>query len=157
MGRFDNCVNILETAIRSQNTCLSEIHSFDEKLALFSLYRTFIETLLNSDTYKETHRIQILNIMKQIVPGDSENQLMIVEQYLENCVKTLLEENCIENEEDTYFLPNLKCDTIVCYVYFLYIRGSDINRIMSIYKNCINHFKEYHYIQVLHFIFSFSW
>ncbi|XP_029034111.1 nuclear exosome regulator NRDE2 [Osmia bicornis bicornis] len=149
MGRFDNCVNILETAIRSQNTCLSEIHNFDEKLALFSLYRTFIETLLNSDTYKETHRIQILNIMKQIVPGDSENQLLIVEQYLENCVKTLLEENSIENEEDTYFLPNLKCDTIVCYVYFLYIRDSDINRIMSIYKNCINYYKEYHYIQEL--------
>lgn len=147
IGRFDNCVNILETAIQSQNICLSAIHNIDEKLALFSLYRTYIEVLLNSETYKESHKMQILNIMKQMVPGENRDQLLTVEQYLEHCVTSLLEENVSENEEDTYFLPNIKCDTIVCYIYFLYIQGSDISKIMNIYKNSIKHYKENYYIQ----------
>lgn len=149
MGRFDNCVNILETAIQSQSACPSAISNFDERAALFSLYRTFIETLLNSDTYTEMHRERILNVMKQIVPGVGENQLQSVTEYLENCVKSFLQEVPAEDEKDTFFLPSLKCDTIVCYAYLLYIRDSDIGRVMNIFTDCINHYKVSHYTQVL--------
>lgn len=151
MGKFDNCVNILEMAIKSQDTCPSLICIPEEKSALLSLYRTFIETLLNLETYKETHKILILNLMKQIIPETNENQLLQVEKYLENCVRTFLQEDFFENEENTYFLPNYKCDTIVCYAYLLYIRDHDINNITNIFKNCINHYKNQHYIQVLNF------
>lgn len=153
MGKFDNCVNILEMAIKSQDTCPSLICIPEEKSALLSLYRTFIETLLNLETYKKTHKILILNFMKQIIPETNENQLLQVEKYLENCIRTFLQEDSFENEENTYFLPNYKCDTIVCYAYLLYIQDHDINDIINIFKNCINHYKNQHYIQVLNFIF----
>lgn len=147
MGKFDNCVNILEMAIKSQDTCPSLICIPEEKSALLSLYRTFIETLLSLETYKETHKILILNLMKQIIPETNENQLLQVEKYLENCIQTFLQEDSFENEENTYFLPNYKCDTIVCYAYLLYIQDHDINNITNIFKNCINHYKNQHYIQ----------
>ncbi|XP_076620504.1 nuclear exosome regulator NRDE2 [Colletes latitarsis] len=151
MGRFDNCVNILETAIQSQGACPSAILNFDERAALFSLYRTFIETLLNSDTYKETHEERILNTIKQMIPETGENQLQLVSEYLENCIKSFLQEVSMEDEKDTYFLPNLKCDTIVCYTYLLYIQHFDIGKIMSIFTDAINHYKGCRYIQEILF------
>ncbi|XP_068970972.1 nuclear exosome regulator NRDE2 [Bombus flavifrons] len=147
IGKFDNCVNVLQTAIQSQSACPSEIHNPEEKSALLSLYRTFIETLLNSETYKETHKTQILNIMRQIIPETNGNQLLQVEQYLENCIQNFLQEVPSENEENIYFLPNIKCDTIVCYAYLLYVRDSDINRITSMFRSCINHYKDSHSLQ----------
>ncbi|XP_053972963.1 nuclear exosome regulator NRDE2 [Hylaeus volcanicus] len=147
MGRFDNCVNILETAIQSQGSCPAAIHDLDERAALLSLYRTFIETLLNSDTYKETHKERLLNVIKQMIPGVGENQLQVVTEYLENCVKGFLQEVPTEDEKDTYFLPDLKCDTIVCYAYLLYIKDCDIERVISIFTDSINHYKDSHYIQ----------
>ncbi|OAD57651.1 hypothetical protein WN48_01626 [Eufriesea mexicana] len=147
MGKFDNCINILETAIQSQSACPSTIQNLEEKSALLSLYRTFIETLLDSETYKETHKARIFNVMKQIVPKTNANQLLQVEKYLENCIQNFLQEVPSEDEENTYFLPNVKCDTIVCYVYLLYLKDADITRTTSIFKSCINHYKNNHYIQ----------
>lgn len=155
IGKFDNCVNVLQTAIQSQSACPSEIHNPEEKSALLSLYRTFIETLLNSETYKETHKTQILNTMRQIIPITNGNQLLQVEQYLENCIQNFLQEVPSENEENIYFLPNIKCDTIVCYAYLLYVRDSDINRITSMFRSCINHYKDSHSLQVLNLISLF--
>lgn len=149
MGKFDNCINILETAIQSQSACPSIIQNLEEKSALLSLYRTFIETLLDSETYKDAHKAHIFNVMKQIVPKTNADQLLQVEKYLENCIQNFLQEVPSENEENTYFLPNVKCDTIVCYVYLLYIKDSDVTRTTSIFKSCINHYKDSHYIQVL--------
>ncbi|XP_017796520.1 PREDICTED: LOW QUALITY PROTEIN: protein NRDE2 homolog [Habropoda laboriosa] len=146
MGKFDNCVNILETAIQSQGACPEAIHNFNERSALLSLYRTYIEILLNSESYKEMHKTQILNVIAQIVP-EGKNQLLQVEKYLESCVQNFLQEGALETEEDTHFLPNLTCDTIVCYAYLLYVRDSDVNKIISIFKNCLNHYKGCHYIQ----------
>ncbi|KOX69727.1 hypothetical protein WN51_05011 [Melipona quadrifasciata] len=112
IGKFDNCVNILQTAIQSQSARPSEIQNPEEKSALLSLYRTFIETLLDLETYKETHKTQILDVMRQIIPETNGNQLLQVEEYLENCIRNFLQEAPLENEEYMYFLPNVKCDTI---------------------------------------------
>lgn len=152
MGKFDNCVNILETAIQSQGACPSVIANLEERAALLGLYRTFIETLLNSDTYQETNKLRILNVFEQMVPMVDENQLLLVEEYLENCVKGFLQEVAVEDDKDTYLLPNLKCDTITCYAYLLYVRDSDIYKVMNMFVNCLNHYKECHHIQVLHSI-----
>ncbi|XP_076235834.1 nuclear exosome regulator NRDE2-like isoform X2 [Calliopsis andreniformis] len=141
MGRFDNCVNILETAIQSQGAYPSAVSNSEEKAALLSLYRTFIETLLNSDTYKDTNKLRLMNVIKRMVPGENENQLLLVEKYLENCVKSFLQEAPCEDETDTYFLPNLKCDTIACYAYLLYIRNSSTDVIVGMFTSCINHYK----------------
>ncbi|CAD1469461.1 unnamed protein product, partial [Heterotrigona itama] len=149
VGKFDNCVNILQTAIQSQNARPSEIHNPEEKTALLSLYRTFVETLLDLKTYKETHKTQILDVMKQIIPETNGNQLPQVEEYLENCIRNFLQEAPLENEENTYFLPNVKCDTIVCYAYLLYVQNSDINRVTGLFRICINHYKDNHYMQEL--------
>ncbi|CAL7937139.1 unnamed protein product [Xylocopa violacea] len=147
MGKFENCINILQTAIQSQGACPSAIPNSDEKSALLSVYRACIETLLNFDTYKETHKAQILNIMGQMIPESDGNNLSQVEKYLENCVQNFLQEIPSENEEETYFLPNLKCDTIVCYTYLLYVQDFDINKLMTVFKGCINHYKDCHYMQ----------
>ncbi|CAK9825779.1 Nuclear exosome regulator NRDE2 [Anthophora retusa] len=146
MGKFDNCVNILETAIQSQGAYPAAILNFDERSALLSLYRTYIEILLSSETSKNMHKTQILNVIAQMVPKD-EDQLLQVEKYLESSVQSFLQETAVETEEDTYFLPSLKCDTIVCYVYLLYVRDSDVNRIIGIFKDCLNHYKGCRYIQ----------
>ncbi|KAF3419965.1 hypothetical protein E2986_02922 [Frieseomelitta varia] len=149
VGKFDNCVNILQTAIQSQSARPSEIHNPEEKSALLSLYRTFIETLLDLETYKEIHKTQILDVMRQIIPETNGNQLLQVEEYLENCIQNFLQEAPLENEEYMYFLPNVKCDTIVCYAYLLFVQNSDINRVTSLFKICINHYKDNHYMQEL--------
>ncbi|KAK1117880.1 hypothetical protein K0M31_015550 [Melipona bicolor] len=149
IGKFDNCVNILQTAIQSQSARPSEIQNPEEKSALLSLYRTFIETLLDLETYKETHKTQILDVMRQIIPETNGNQLLQVEEYLENCIRNFLQEAPLENEEYMYFLPNVKCDTIVCYAYLLFVQNSDINRITSLFKICTNHYKDNHYMQEL--------
>ncbi|XP_076276586.1 nuclear exosome regulator NRDE2 isoform X2 [Lasioglossum baleicum] len=133
MGRFDNCVNILETAIKSQSSCpLLAISDLDERTALFSLYRTFIEILLDTDTYKETHRIRILNVIKQMVvetSGDNQQQqFQHAKTDLENYVKSFMQGIPADDETDTYFLPNLKCDAIVCYAYLLYTEDFDITK-----------------------------
>lgn len=153
MGKFDNCVNILETAIQSQNACPSVMHNSDDRSALLSLYRTVIETLLDTETYKEAHKTQILNIIGEMVPKVVENKLLQVEAYFENCVQTFLQEPSSENEEDTFFLPNFVCDTVACYAYLIYVRDSDINRAISLFKNCINHYKDRRYIKVLYLLF----
>ena len=147
MGKFDNCVNILETAIQSHGACPSVIANLEERAALLSLYRTFIETLLNSDTYQETNKLRILNVLEQMVPMVDENQLLFVEEYLENCVNSFLQEVAVEDDKDTYLLPNFKCDTIACYAYLLYIRDSDIYKVTNMFVNCLNHYKECHHIQ----------
>ncbi|XP_076760470.1 nuclear exosome regulator NRDE2 [Xylocopa sonorina] len=147
MGKFENCINILQTAIQSQGACPSAVNNSDEKSALLSVYRACIETLLNTDTYKETHKEQVLNIMGQMIPKADGNSLLEVEKYLESCVQNFLQEIPSENEEETYFLPNLKCDTIACYTYLLYVRDSDINKVMTVFKSCINHYKDCHYMQ----------
>ncbi|XP_026667820.1 protein NRDE2 homolog [Ceratina calcarata] len=147
MGKFDNCVNILQTAIQSQGACPSAIHNPDERSALVSLYRTLAETLLNVETYEETNKTKILDVMKQMVPEAEADPLSQVEKYLEKCVQSFLEVACPENEEDAYFLPNLHCDTIVCYAYLLYVRDSDFDRAISIFKNCVDHYKDCQYIQ----------
>jgi len=54
MGKFNNCINILETAIQSQEACPSAVTNIYEKAALFALYRTVIETLLDIKMYNET-------------------------------------------------------------------------------------------------------
>ncbi|XP_076642185.1 nuclear exosome regulator NRDE2 [Halictus rubicundus] len=141
MGRFDNCVNILETAIKSQSSCPLAIPDLDERTALFSLYRTFIEILLDTDTYKETHRIRVLNVIKQMVIETGDNQFQHAKIDLENYVKNFMQGIPADDETDTYFLPNLKCDAIVCYAYLLYIEDSDITKVADMFTDFINHFK----------------
>nr|XP_033323573.1 nuclear exosome regulator NRDE2 isoform X1 [Megalopta genalis] len=141
MGRFDNCVNILETAIKSQYSCPSAISDSDEKTALFSLYRTFIEILLDTNTYKDTHKIRILNVVKQMVIEADGNQLQRAKIYLEKYVKSFLQEIPADDETDTYFLPNLKSDAIVCYAYLLYTEDFDISKVTNLFADFINHFK----------------
>ncbi|KAG7198202.1 hypothetical protein KM043_005611 [Ampulex compressa] len=147
MGRYDSCVNILETAIQSQGTCPSLISNLEEKAALVSLYRTIIETLLDSEMYKEDHKQRILNVIEQIASGSELEQLLPVEEYLQNCVKSYLQEVPSEEEMDLFFLPNLKCDTIICYAYFIYTRDSNICKANQVLMQCIDHYKECPYIQ----------
>lgn len=155
MGRFDNSVSILETAIQSQNACPSTVSNSEEGAALFSLYRTFIETLLNFDTYNDTNKVRIMKVIGRMIPGADENQLLLVEKYLENCVKNFLQQVPAEDEKDTYFLPNLKCDTIACYAYLLYIQGSNFDIITNMFTACINHYKGCRHTQVSFLCFSF--
>ncbi|XP_011862923.1 PREDICTED: protein NRDE2 homolog [Vollenhovia emeryi] len=147
MGRFGNCMNILETAIQSQGTCPSAITDTCERAALFNVYRTFIETLLDIRTYSESHRQWILKVFGQMVPGGNENQESPIEAYLHSCVQDFLQVPPNVKEKDTFFLSNLECDAIVCYVYFLYIKDGDIQTVVDTLRNCIDHSKDYPYLQ----------
>jgi len=149
MGRFSNCMNILETAIQSQGTCPSAIINMCERAALFNVYRTFIETLLDIRTYNESHRSWILQVFSQMIPNKNENQESLIEAYLHSCVQNFLQVPFNEQEKDTLFLSNLECDAIVCYAYFLYIKDGDIQTVINTLRNCIDHSKDYPYLQVL--------
>lgn len=149
MGRFNNCINILETAIQSQ-ACLSIITNVCEKAELFSVYRTFIETLLDvRETYDESHRQWILKIFGQMISSKDTNQDSLVEAYLCKQVQDFLQATPNENERDILFLSNLECDTIVCYAYFLYARDGDIRTAVETFKTCIDHCTGHPYLQVL--------
>lgn len=148
MRRFSNCMNILETAIQSQETCPSAIADICERAALFNVYRTFIETLLDIRTYNESHKQWILRVFGQMVLGKNENQKSLIEEYLHSCVQDFLEVPANEKEKDTFFLSNLECDAIVCYAYFLYITDGDIQTVINVLRNCINHSKDCPYLQV---------
>ncbi|XP_029177339.1 protein NRDE2 homolog [Nylanderia fulva] len=147
MGRFSNCMNILETAIQSQGTCPSAITNKFERAALFNVYRTFIETLLDIRTYNESHKQWIIKVFGQMVSNINENQDSSIETYLHSCVQDFLRVAPDENEKDTFFLSNLQCDAIVCYTYFLYIKNDDIQSVIKILENCIDHSKDYPYLQ----------
>ncbi|XP_018351980.1 PREDICTED: protein NRDE2 homolog isoform X1 [Trachymyrmex septentrionalis] len=147
MGRFSNCMNILETAIQSQGTCPSAITNMCERAALFNVYRTFIETLLDIRTYDESHRSWILKVFGQMIPNKNENQESLIEAYLHSCVQNFLQVPVNEQEKDTLFLSNLECDAIVCYAYFLYIKDGDIQTVINTLRNCIDHSKDYPYLQ----------
>ncbi|XP_032673473.1 nuclear exosome regulator NRDE2 [Odontomachus brunneus] len=147
MGRFSNCVNILETAIQSQGACPSAITNENERAALFSVYRTFIETLLDARTYDESHRQWILKVFSQMIPGESADQNSLVEAYLHGQVRDFLQTAPSENGKDTFFLSDLECDVIVCYAYFLYVKNDDIQTVIEILRNCIDHSKDCPYLQ----------
>ncbi|KAL0100675.1 hypothetical protein PUN28_019222 [Cardiocondyla obscurior] len=148
MGRFSNCMNILETAIQSQGTCPSAIIDVYERAALFNVYRTFIETLLDIRTYNESHRKWILKVFSQMVSTKTdENQESLIETYLHSSVQDFLQVPLDEKEKDIFFLSNLECDAIVCYAYFLYIKDNDIQPVVNILKDCIDHSKNYPYLQ----------
>lgn len=148
MGRFSNCMNILETAIQSQGTCPSLITDMCEKAALFNVYRTFIEILLDIRTYNESHRQWVLKVFSQMVPNKNENQESLIEAYLHSCVQDFLQVPPNETEKDIFFLSNLECDAIVCCAYFLYIKNGDIETVINILKSCIDHSKDCPYLQV---------
>ncbi|XP_035720459.1 nuclear exosome regulator NRDE2-like [Vespa mandarinia] len=150
MGRFESCINILETAIQSNCTCPSMISDHEEKAALFNLYRTLFETLLNTETYKEAHKEKILNVIKHMVPGSTDTQLLLVEKYLRDCVNNFLKTEPMNKDIDTFFLPNLDCDVIVCYTLFLYVKNNNIEEIINIYKCCIEHCKESHLQEMIY-------
>ncbi|XP_018052187.1 PREDICTED: protein NRDE2 homolog [Atta colombica] len=147
MGRFSNCMNILETAIQSQGTCPSAIINMCERAALFNVYRTFIEILLDIRTYNESHRSWILQVFSQMIPNKNENQESLIEAYLHSCVQNFLQVPFNEQEKDTLFLSNLECDAIVCYAYFLYIKDGNIQTVINTLRNCIDHSKNYPYLQ----------
>jgi len=149
MGRFSNCMNILETAIKSQGTCPSLITNMYERAALFNVYRTFIETLLDIRTYNESHRSWILKVFGQMIPSKNKNQESLIEAYLHSCVQDFLKVSSDEKEKDILFLSNLECDAIICYTYFLYIRDDDIQTVINILRSCIDRSKDYPYLQVL--------
>lgn len=153
MGRFSTCMNILETAIQSQGTCPSTITDLNTRAALFSVYRTFIECLLDIRTYNESHRQWALTVFGQMISGKSENPNSLVEIYLRSCVKGFLQTPSDENKKNIFFLSNLECDAIVCYAYYLYIRDDDIQPVIKILQNCADHFKHYSYSQVLSYYF----
>lgn len=148
MGRFESCINILETAIQSNCTCPSMISDHEEKAALFNLYRTLFETLLNTETYKEAHKEKILNVIKHMVPESTDTQLLLVEKYLRDSVNNFLKTEPMSKDTDTFFLPNLDCDVIVCYTLFLYVKNNNIEEVIDIYKCCIEHCKELPHLQV---------
>ncbi|KAI4488376.1 hypothetical protein M0804_005224 [Polistes exclamans] len=146
MGKFESCINILETAIQSNRT-LSIISDPEEKAALFNLYRTLFETLLNTETYKEAHKEKILNVIKHMIPESTDNQLLLVEKYLKDSVNDFLKIEHKSENKDTFFLSNICCDVIVCYTLFLYVKDSNINEIINIYKCCIENCKELSHLQ----------
>lgn len=148
MGRFSNCVNILETAIQSQGACPSAIGSACERAPLFGVYRTFIETLLDARTYDESHRQWILKVFGQMIPGESANQDSLVEAYLHGHVRDFLETTPDDYGKDMFFLSNLECDVIVCYAYFLYVKNNDVQTAIEILRSCIDHSKNCPYLQV---------
>lgn len=148
MGRFSNCANILETAIQSQGACPSAITNVSERAALFSVYRTFIETLLDARTYDESHKQWILKVFGQMISGEDPDQDSLVETYLHGLVRDFLQTAPDENGKDTFFLSNLECDAIVCYAYFLYIKNDNIQTAVEILRSCIDHSKDCPYLQV---------
>ncbi|XP_066603817.1 nuclear exosome regulator NRDE2 [Prorops nasuta] len=149
LGRHENCVNILKTAIQLQNSSPASVTDFDDRAALFSLYRTFFETLLDTDVYKEIDKPLIMSVFRQMIAGEAENQLELVEKYLYNCLITFLREIETEEANDVIFLSNIKSDMIACYIYFLYIKGYDLTNLTNIYDDCIYHSTENRRLQEL--------
>ncbi|XP_012286452.1 protein NRDE2 homolog [Orussus abietinus] len=147
MGRFDQCINILKTAIQLQNDNPGSVSNYEERAALFSIYRTLIETLLNTETYQESHKDRALEIFCQMIPQPNKSSLAEVEEYLFDNVQQFLQTPIPQFIEETYFLPNLECDLIMCYIYFLYVNQRNIYDILTIFKNCLEHSNECLHLQ----------
>ena len=145
MGRFESCVNILQTAIES-----ATISSEEDRSSLLSLNRTLLETLLDVRTYDESKKHRVLRAFSRLLPGNTDkNELGTVEDYLREFLENFLAESPPVDDDwiDTYFLPNSICDNIACYVYLLYEAKRDISEILSATDACLKHTREVKHLQ----------
>ncbi|XP_046490838.1 nuclear exosome regulator NRDE2 [Neodiprion pinetum] len=147
IGRFDSCVNILETTIGMQTNFLANLSTRQEKTVLCSVFRALFETLLDPKTYQENHRGRILTAVARMVSGPDENRLEQAEEFLETSVDEFLRQPVSDLIEKTYFLPNFECDLITCYAYFLYVKNSTISEPIGVLEKCLKHSKENKYLQ----------
>ena len=147
-GRLDSSINILETALHSVNSCPATISSIDEKTAVMSIYRSLFEILLNVKTYRESNKNRLLKVAESFVPHSAEDRLIAVENYLQDSIQQYLCNNVLEESEDAFFFPNLVCDTITCYAYLLFAQNRQIIEISNMFRNYLEHCKEYPRLQV---------
>ncbi|XP_034937162.1 nuclear exosome regulator NRDE2 [Chelonus insularis] len=169
MKNFDNCVNILETAIKTKGNIVKNVVDKMEQVALLSLYRTLLEVLLDTQFWTELNRTRILEIFSQMSDGKDQNECIInTEKYLSKFYKELLESpdlSLLEESLETLFFPNFYCDIVVCYVYFIFINSQDLEKIFEIYDKSLTKLSNYPHVQeqvyenqiaFLHFIYEKS-
>lgn len=141
-GHFESSVTILETALDSNNLCPATITDVNEKTTVMSVYRTLFEILLNTKTYCKTNRDHLKKIAIKLVPETKGNRLLSAYKFLHDSVENFLSHEIIEESDDAFFLPNLICDTIMCYAYLSLIVERSIIEIMNTIRRCIDHCKE---------------
>jgi hypothetical protein len=142
LGSFDSCVQMLKKIIQSQDTKFLDV---EEKAALFSLYRTIFEILLDLNTYKNSN----LEIFEELVKTLKNyvsvcfkyNQNMSVEEMLYEEIFKFLTNSVTDESEDTFMLPNIYCDLLICHAYILYSKNNenDSNNILDIFNRCLIH------------------
>ncbi|XP_011500893.1 PREDICTED: protein NRDE2 homolog [Ceratosolen solmsi marchali] len=141
LGSFDNCIYMLRKIIQSQDI---KFLDNEEKAALLSLYRTSFEILLDLSTYKNSN-LEIFNEMTESLKNFicvcfNYNQNMTVEEILYEEIIKFLTNSVADESEDTFLLPNLHCDLLICYSYILYSKNRiDTNSIFELFNRCLTH------------------
>ncbi|XP_011302659.1 protein NRDE2 homolog [Fopius arisanus] len=139
MGKWENCLSILETAVESKGNLILGIKNVEEQRSILSLYRTLLETLLDTRTWDVNNKIRMMKIFAQMSPGSSQaEQIIATEQYLKDfCEEFFNDPDVFDEGLDKYFQPNFYCDAVMCYVYFMYITGKDLEGIHTLFERCI--------------------
>ncbi|XP_014217013.1 protein NRDE2 homolog [Copidosoma floridanum] len=146
LGARDTALRILRTAISSQTQSAGSHLSLDEKSALFSLYRTIFEILLGSKS-EESADVEVFqevaeNIAKLIAHNANYAHDMPLEEMLYNEVLQFLTSPAQDEADDAFLLPNINCDTLVCYTYYLLLNNDqtvDASDILDLFDRCLGH------------------
>ncbi|KAF7993786.1 hypothetical protein HCN44_010393 [Aphidius gifuensis] len=139
MGKFDNCLSILETAIKIKDNILNNLTIFDDKIAVLNLYRSLVETLLDARHWNDDTTSKILQVFSQMSSGQSEEEsLDLTELFFNKCyVEFINDSPTLSQNSMTIFYTNFYCDAVTCYCYFLYIKNNDIKKISEIFERCL--------------------
>ncbi|XP_015126714.1 protein NRDE2 homolog [Diachasma alloeum] len=149
MGRWENCMSILETAIESRGNVILDIKNVAEQRSVLSLYRTLVECLLDTRTWDVNNKIRIMKIFARMSSGASEGeQIRGTEEYLkDSCEEFINAPGGLDAGLGKYFQPNFYCDAVMCYVYLLYVGGRDFEEIHTLFERCIERSRENRYLE----------
>ncbi|XP_063981715.1 nuclear exosome regulator NRDE2 [Diachasmimorpha longicaudata] len=149
MGRWENCMSILETAIESRGNVILGIKNVDEQKCVLNLYRTLLECLLETRNWDVNNKTRIMKIFAQMSSGTSEaEQMCRTEEYLRDSYEEFINApDILDAGLGEYFQPNFYCDAVMCYVYFLYIGGRDFEEIDRVFDRCIERSRTNRYLE----------
>ncbi|OXU24060.1 hypothetical protein TSAR_010568 [Trichomalopsis sarcophagae] len=142
LGSLDSCLQILKTVIQSQdNSSLG----YEDKAALFSLYRTILEILLMSNS--EDFKLDIFKDIKKslkiyVFTCFNYDSNISVEEMLYNEILRFLMNPITDELEEEFFLPNIYCDILLCYSYLLHYKSNNLDNvddILDLYDRCLMH------------------
>lgn len=152
LGKVDNCLNILKTAIEMKGTCPRDLTSLDDKKAVMSLYKSLVETLLDARTWNESTKSRVIKVFVGMSRGSSnEESLDLTEEFLYQCYRDFVSNSDdfgVDSSKVNDFFPDFYCDSVACYCYLVYVKDNNLEGIAGIFEKCLEHTRDNPQLQV---------